>query len=775
MPKIKVTLGAGDSRYEQGTSHEIEVPSGADHDFISKAIEDYKDARYGPKQPVHKPVIAPPQSSKSLISKVSNILPSSKAATAMEGGEPYSPRPGVTYGQAESRSARNRPVQKPFLDKTATEHITDVGKGLWEVGNPMNLLKGPQGLGQGSLYDNTPDAPVNVDQAIGNVLPLLFGRNMSNVRNVSPKISSGLNKGFTAASEAPITRSTFPGLAGAAVGGGIARATGIPWYEGMLGGMAVGSKVMPFVEGASQAEGPWLNPALTRPFEGLGRQPITAEPAPDWQVPPGPQGLQRVPQPQPQTGFTNASQTGGVPPVVHPPTELPPGTGQRLFNMPPPRADINPQMPVGLPAPGEGGVIRSRGAIPMPAGQPGQPQVQSQPVVQPPVVSPNPPMAAPPVDAPPIAPQSPPQAPQAIAAPPRPLTPAPAPVIEPSAPPESLPVEQPTVLSASDMMKKVEKPQAAAEVTEKPKDVEKPKESPVETKSKETKEAPTARSEDPNSITSDKEVAKQAKTAEGTESLDKIVGATAPNWEPGKQITHEHLYKIADTLGVKPTTLARELITKGYDVQPSKFGSGKFGLERSGKKELGDRFDAKRLNDLYEKKFGADDAEDSTASVIPKAPESKLTWSKLQDFSSKRKQFTTADVQKQFGATGEEAEIVLNEMQTEGMIHSEHGSWKDGKAPEAKTKVNTPKKKEVSDDEMDRIALEGPKRLPTSEVKPPKPQASATDMMKKVTVDSPQMAAAKKAMAKLQEKDVLTNLEQKHFDDLYRIIYGKKK
>lgn len=50
-------------------------------------------------------------------------------------------------------------------------------------------------------------------------------------------------------------------------------------------------------------------------------------------------------------------------------------------------------------------------------------------------------------------------------------------------------------------------------------------------------------------------------------------------------ISKETLYKMAEKIGpeTKPTELARWLLENGYDVEPSKFGGGKWGLERTTK------------------------------------------------------------------------------------------------------------------------------------------------------------------------------------------------
>jgi hypothetical protein len=154
----------------------------------------------------------------------------------------------------------------------------------------------------------------------------------------------------------------------------------------------------------------------------------------------------------------------------------------------------------------------------------------------------------------------------------------------------------------------------------------------------------------------------------------------------------------------------------------------------------------------------------------PKAPEKKLTTSQLQKFALERKSFTADEVERHFGATEEETKNILKIMSEEDMVHNVSGKWKPGKAP---VKVNPPKKKVVvTDEEMDKKAQETPKTEESK--KEPEKTLSVEEMMSKVKVDTPEMSAAKKTLARLREKDALTNLEQKQMDALIQKIHGKE-
>jgi hypothetical protein len=292
-------------------------------------------------------------------------------------------------------------------------------------------------------------------------------------------------------------------------------------------------------------------------------------PAPTTSAVPPPQGYSVVP-PEWRPGY--------VPPVDWQMSskvpKLPPGAGPgNVFYMPSPSVDINPQIPLSLPAPGETPIL-TRGMHPMGAGpkvNPPSPRtVNLDPNLVKDVTSPREtaPVETPKADAP------------VAAAPDKKSVKSPSQVMDERRLATLQKKEILTDQEGKEIQNLIQKlhgkqikeeaappPQKSTSAKEVIRKVNESKTEKVQSKTPQENEPVKSEGSKSSGATAPEE------TAKGTKSLDDVIAKSEPSWSPGKFISYAHLAKVADSLGMKTTTLGNNLHELGYKLEPSQYRS----------------------------------------------------------------------------------------------------------------------------------------------------------------------------------------------------------
>lgn len=447
---------------------------------------------------------------------------------------PYLPFGGAIERAAGAGEETNYPTLRGLEDTAASAFDLMSLPGVIKMGVKPSL-KAVAGYTAGSVPVEKGLEATGVDPTIARGAGMLAGMGAGSVAaGASPKVSAKIKAGKAAAQSVPVTRATMPGLIGWGVGTQVGAHFNVPYPWATLGplGAAIANRTGPFIEGfRGYSPAPLIRPELVPAGEGEG-----------WAL-----GMGATTSPRPP---------------VPSPALLP--AAPRVFNMPEAMPDFGQSLPA-LPAPG--GRFMSEGKVVEMTGR---------------------------------------KSPKSIEVPAKSVQ-------APTETPESLGKKQVPVVNREAMesqAKGIEQPQPKPTVLEdiepKPAQVIEMPSRPVKTtqqiieetnaKLKEKTQGTQTESKGAETEKTSSEAPKDVKQDVETKTInpqfDELLGKLRPDWEPSKQITFDHLYKAADALGVQATPLARSLIQAGYDVQSSKFGQGRWGLERVGKKDLNDVIDA---------------------------------------------------------------------------------------------------------------------------------------------------------------------------------------
>lgn len=520
MAKATVTIPEGyDDRVPSGSKAVIDIPRNSSEEFIGKAVDDYISARYGPKKN--------PGNSLT-VQKMPETYRGMRIVPPVESESPMSRfGSGVVSGIRGLESVipgHAAGEQPPIVGKSYSEKVANVGKWNSEHNSESALTDLP------IIGDMDRLQRGDIAGELGSLSPALIGGAFA----ASPKPEAAV-KGFARGAmeaEPSASRWGMGGLLGALYD----IAQGHSGYKGAIAGAAgenaLERGVAGVKEGYKQANSvPWLRPGLNPPEQ------VNADFAPQ----------------APYSTVFNREGIGPGPDRVHAPgfqgmgdTYYPPGTAPepvQRANFPPPELGVGRQQ-AQLPGPGVG----IQGSEPIITPQANQLQLPAPPIRTPY----TPPDYFQSRYGVPSA-QSLPVASPASSVPP----------ITPEVQSQIKPVQAPTkVAPASEVMQRVNK---ALEPEQDPNLFLKANEGVV--------------SSLPERGTSENVHSKEA-TIPPNKSAAVPESQTQGNEKP--QISHEELYKIADSLGVVPTPLARALMKAGYDVQPSKYGN--WGVDRIGKK-----------------------------------------------------------------------------------------------------------------------------------------------------------------------------------------------
>lgn len=552
MAKIRLTGSqASDPRVGEGETLTIEIPDNktGDHDFVDRAIDNYIDARYGPKQPIKTPQEA--------VSPNKTVKP----INLTDSGQPLGPPAGVKRFQIPGLSDVAKPVEDmantPTSGESGAKKTSNVIRGVGTMAsaamapamgaNPLLAIKSALGAGFGQFAGegvaNLSGADPDTSQLIGDVSAFPGA-----ILGGSPKVTAGVKGAVNNIAQHP------PSYSRASIGGVLGGIAGLAHGDHSVHGMYTGAGAGALAEGAldlgfrgvqgfnqSAKAAPWLDPAIAPANES-------------------PINLTRNTQP---TDIHPSTKAEGQSAYVRPRIEAPglspdnPMRSQGAIPMGPATQD-RPFYPPGTAPEPSTGATMAPWSNPLQLG-PGQPSA-GMPIPMPPAGTSN--MTSLPVQ-------------KSL----------PAPSLEVPRTRGAIPMEGPKTIDTTASV--VPEQSTAKPVTKKVEPIRPPVKT-VESKTETPKSEPPK--EEPK-VEEKKAEPDKTKPISANEMIEKVKKTPKDTDKPGElekdkkqeKYTLKDVFNIADQMGVTQSSVARWLLKEGHTVERSNFGNWS---AKAGKKDI---------------------------------------------------------------------------------------------------------------------------------------------------------------------------------------------